>query len=395
MSAPAPLAVDAAPLDERPEEAPELAPADPPAEPPPRATLHNIQALRALAAFMVVCVHLQVLATMAGGPANLTDAGNAGVDLFFVISGFIMVFTTGRKPQGPLPFLGSRLRRIAPLYWIVTLAVFAVARLAPSLIQNTPSDPGRLAASLLFLPAPRLDGTLRPVVFVGWTLNFEMAFYVLFAFGLLAPRSRLGVLATAGVLVLAVAWGWIAKPASPVLGFYTTPMIIEFGLGMLLGVAWPHLKAPKAAAWPLAGAALAAFGVMLAAPWLWPGSERLFAFGLPATVIVAAALALERQGRAVRWPWLMALGAASYAIYLSHFFVTQAVILLARKAALHGPAEIAAAAAVSLLGVAAAGYALHRTIEQGADRLVSRLFSAGATRHDPPPARFAKVKSVF
>jgi peptidoglycan/LPS O-acetylase OafA/YrhL len=387
--------VEAQAPEEPPEEPAEAVPADPPAEPPPRATLHNIQALRALAAFMVVCVHLQVLAAMAGAPANLIDAGNAGVDLFFVISGFIMVFTTGRKPQGPLPFLGSRLRRIAPLYWIVTLAVFLVARLAPSLIQNTPSDPGRLAASLLFLPAPRLDGTLRPVVFVGWTLNFEMAFYVLFALGLLAPRRWVGVLATAGVLVLTVAGGWIAKPASPILGFYTTPMVIEFGLGMLLGLAWPHLKAPKAAAWPLAGAALMAFAVMLAAPWLWPGSERLFAFGLPAMVIVAAALVLERQGRAVRWRWLMALGAASYAIYLSHFFVTQAVILLARKAGLHGPAEVAVAAAVSLLGVAVAGYVLHRTVEQGADRLIARLISAKAPARQPTSSGFAKVKSVF
>jgi peptidoglycan/LPS O-acetylase OafA/YrhL len=394
LSGPAPLAVTAQPLDSAPEEARDALAADPPAEPPPRATLFNVQALRAVAAFMVVCVHLQALAGMAGAPARLTEAGNAGVDLFFVISGFIMVFTTGRKPQRPLPFLGSRVRRIAPLYWIVTLAVFAVARLAPALIQNTPSDPGRLIASLLFLPAQRLDGTLRPVVFVGWTLNFEMAFYVLFALGLLAPRRWIGVLATAAVLVLAVAWGWMARPASPILGFYTTPMVIEFGLGMLLGLAWPHLRAPKGMTLPLACAALAAFGVMLGAPWLWPGAERLFAFGLPATVIVAAALMLERQGRAVRWPWLTALGAASYAVYLSHFFVTQAMILLARKLGVHGPLEAGVVAAASLFGVAVAGYLLHRTVEQSADRLVGRLISAWSPARPSITTGFAKVKSV-
>ena len=369
---------------------------DPPAEPPPRATLLNIQALRALAAFMVVCVHLQALAVMGGAPGGVIYPGNAGVDLFFVISGFIMVFTTGRKPQGPLVFFASRLRRVAPLYWSVTLALFVIARLSPALVQNTPSDLHRLLDSLLFVPAPRMDGTLQPVVFVGWTLNFEMAFYVLFALGLLAPRRWVGVAATAGALVLAVLWGWAAPPASPVLGFYTRPMIVEFGLGMLLGLAWPRLRAPQGLAGPLMAVAAAAFGLMLAGPWLWPQVDRLFAFGLPAAVIVASGLALERQGRAARWPWLQALGAASYSIYLSHFFITQAMILLARKAGLHGAWEAAGAAAAALAGVALAGVALHRTLEQGADRLIGRLLSAQAPK--PPRAGapgLVKVKSVF
>jgi peptidoglycan/LPS O-acetylase OafA/YrhL len=367
---------------------------DPPAEPPPRATLLSIQALRALAAMMVVCVHLQVLAAMGGAPANATDAGNAGVDLFFVISGFIMVFTTGRKPQGPLGFFGSRLRRIAPLYWCVTLAVFAVARLAPALIQNTPSDLGRLVRSLLFIPTLRPDGTLRPVVFVGWTLNFEMAFYLLFALGLLAPRRWIGGLAAVAALVLVVLWGWAAKPTSPLLAFYTTPMVLEFGAGMLLGLLWPRLKPSERLVWPLAAAAAVAFLLMLGAPWLWPRADRLFAFGLPAAAMVAAALALERQGRAARWPWLQALGAASYSIYLSHFFVTQAVILLARKAGLHGPWEAAGAGALAFVGVALTGLALHRTLEQGADRLIGRLLSARAARSSAETTAFAKVKSV-
>jgi exopolysaccharide production protein ExoZ len=366
---------------------------DPPAEPPPRATLLNIQALRAVAALMVVCVHLQVLAVMGGAPARATEAGNAGVDLFFVISGFIMVFTTSRKPQGPLAFLISRLRRIAPLYWSVTLAVFAIARLAPALIQNTPSDLRHLTQSLLFIPAPRLDGTMRPVVFVGWTLNFEMAFYVLFALGLLAPRRWIGALATVGLLLLAVLWGWASKPASPVLGFYTTPMVLEFGLGMLLGLVWPRLKPPQALAWPLAAAAAAAFALMLAAPWLWPDVDRLFIFGLPAMVIVTAGLALERRGWTAGWPWLQALGAASYAIYLSHFFVTQAVMLVVRKAGLHGPWEAFAAAAAAFVGVALAGVALHRTVEQGADRLIGRLLAAKAAPSTSAPS-FAKIKSA-
>jgi peptidoglycan/LPS O-acetylase OafA/YrhL len=344
---------------------------------------------------MVVCVHLQALALLAGAPATATDAGNAGVDLFFVISGFIMVFTTGRKPLGPLAFLGARVRRIVPLYWTVTLAVFLVALVAPRLTQNTEADLPHLIGSLLFLPVQRADGTLRPTVFVGWTLNFEMAFYVLFALGLMARRRWLGVAATVGALVAAVAGGWIAKPSAPALGFYTTPMILEFGLGMLLGLAWPRLRLPEGPSWPPAAAALAGFGLILAAPSLWPHADRLFAFGLPAALVVAAALALERRGLSLDWPWVQALGAASYAIYLSHFFVTQAVVIAARKAGLHGPWEAAGAAIAALIGVALAGLALHRTVEQGADKLVGRILSQSVRTFRQDASGLAMVKSAL
>jgi peptidoglycan/LPS O-acetylase OafA/YrhL len=376
-----------------PQAAPDGEPLDPPAEPPPRATLLNIQALRALAAFMVVCVHLEALVVLAGAPAHATEAGNAGVDLFFVISGFIMVFTTGRKPQSPAGFFAARVRRIAPLYWSVTFAVFLVARLTPSLVQNTPSDLGRLVASLLFVPELRPDGTMRPVVFVGWTLNFEMAFYVLFAIGLLAPRRWLGVFATVAALAAAVALGQVIKPTDPVLAFYTTPMVLEFGFGMVLGLAWPHLKPPRWALWPLLGAGLAAFGVILLSPALWPGADRLIGFGLPAAVIVAACLMLERQGWAVRWRWVKALGAASYAIYLSHFFVTQAVMLAVRKLGLHGPLPAAGAGAIAFLGVAVAGLILHRSLEQGWDRLIGWALSRKGEPADAG-AVLPKVKSA-
>jgi exopolysaccharide production protein ExoZ len=343
------------------------APADPPAEPPPRATLLNVQALRALAAVMVVFVHIEALAVMAGGRAATLEFGNAGVDLFFVISGFIMVFTTGRKPMGPVTFLAARWRRIAPLYWSATLAVFAIAVLAPRLLQNTQGDLPHLIASLLFLPLQRADGAMRPVVFVGWTLNFEMAFYVLFAGGLMLRRRRLGVLATFAVLAAAVAWGQWARPQNPMLAFYTTPMVLEFGFGMLLGLAWPYLPRRRWPALALGAAAVAAFALILAAPGLWPGGERMVVFGLPAVVIVAAALTLERSGLALRWEWTRQLGNASYAIYLSHFFVTQAAVLVAGKLQLHGPLAALFMGIVALAGAGAAGLALHYALERPLD----------------------------
>ena len=338
----------------------------PPAEPEPRSALLNVQALRALAVLLVVFVHIEALAVMAGAAPGVFAFGNAGVDIFFVISGFIMVFTTGRRPMGPLAFLGARLQRIAPLYWSVTLAVFAVAVFAPRLLQTTRADPLHLLASLLFIPFQRGDGTVRPVVFVGWTLNFEMAFYVLFALGLVWRRRLLGALLTIGALAAAVLWGQIAHPASVAGAFYSSPMALEFGLGMLLGLAWPRLSSARWAAIVLGLAATVGLAFIVAAPALFPGAERLLVFGLPATVIVWAALVSEKAGLVLRWRWVKALGNASYAIYLSHFFVAQAVILAARKLGLHGVWPAAGLGALTFVGVAAVGLALHRAVEQPA-----------------------------
>jgi exopolysaccharide production protein ExoZ len=138
---------------------------------PSRGVLKNVQALRAVAAVMVVFVHLDQLGVAAGGRSGLFEAGNAGVDLFFVISGLIMVLTTWGRPIGPRRFFVNRLKRVVPLYWIVTLAVFAIAVVAPSLMQATRADPVELAKSLLFIPFAKANGLVQPVAFVGWTLN--------------------------------------------------------------------------------------------------------------------------------------------------------------------------------------------------------------------------------
>ncbi|MDB5461273.1 MAG: acyltransferase [Caulobacteraceae bacterium] len=346
---------------------------DPPAEPAPRAALWNIQALRALAALMVVFVHIQALAVMAGLSAGVFEFGNAGVDIFFVISGFIMVFTTARRPMGSIAFLLARLQRIAPLYWSITLAVFAVAILAPQLLQTTRPDSQHLLASLLFLPFQRTDGSTRPVVFVGWTLNYEMAFYVLFAMGLMLRRRAMGVLLAFGALLALVVWGQWARPTSAAGAFYSTPMILEFGLGMLLGLAWPRMTFSRSAAMLLGLAGAGAFLFILAAPALFPNGERFLSFGLPAFLILTAALALEQAGFSLAWPWVRRLGNASYAIYLSHFFVAQAVILAARKLALHGPGPALGLGLLTFAGVAAVGLGLHYGLEQPMDAALRAL----------------------
>jgi peptidoglycan/LPS O-acetylase OafA/YrhL len=323
-----------------------------------------------------VFVHLERLATLAGLPAGLTVFGNSGVDVFFVISGLIMVVTTSGRKQTPQGFLRNRLTRVAPLYWAITLAVFALALVAPALLQSTTADPLQLLKSLAFIPYARADGAMHPVVFVGWTLNYEMAFYVVFALGLMLPGRLAGLALSIVILVAAAAFGQIARPEG-VLGFYTAPMILEFGAGMMLGALFVRDRLPKGRAWGWSAAAtgVLALAVMLAGPWLWPQFDRAVMFGVPAVVLVASGLIAERAGLSLSQGWIQTLGAASYSVYLTHFFCTQVVTKAAERLAGFGTILMWALAPVAFLLVAMVGVFVHRRVELPLTELARKVIA--------------------
>ncbi|MGH6877177.1 MAG: acyltransferase family protein [Rhizomicrobium sp.] len=324
--------------------------------------LYNIQALRAAAAFLVVLVHLDRLAELAGFGKNATVFGNSGVDLFFVISGLIMVVTTTERPQTAGQFLRHRIARIAPLYWAVTLAVFVLVLAEPALLQSTSANPVELVKSLAFIPYPRVDGQMHPIVFVGWTLNYEMFFYLMFASGLLFPGKRAGFAFVLGALVVSVVAGRVVGPQSPVSRFYTQPLLLEFGGGMVLGLLLTKNLLP---AWRTAAIVigLSAFLLMLASPLIWRDVDRSVVAGLPALVIVASALMAERGGLLLNAAWLQLLGAASYSIYLTHFFSTQIVVKIADHLGSPGKLEVVALGGGAILLVALVGVIVHRAVE--------------------------------
>lgn len=347
--------------------------------------LLNVQALRGLAAFLVVFVHLAKLAQLAGLDPGVTVFGNSGVDVFFVISGLIMVVTTSGRKQTPQGFLRNRATRIVPLYWTITFAVFAIALLAPSLLQSTTADPVELAKSLTFIPYARADGAMHPVVFVGWTLNYEMAFYLVFAVGLLLPNRLAGLGASIAVLAAAALAGQVFHPQNPILGFYTAPMICEFGAGMLLGALLVRDRLPKAPpwGWPAVGVGVTALAVMLAGPWLWPHADRALMFGVPAVVIVASALVAERAGLKLSAGWVQLVGAASYSTYLTHFFCTQVVVKAAEKLSPLGPPVAWALFPVAFILVAMVGVLVHRKVELPLTDLARRLIVPMGPRPRP------------
>ncbi|WP_338663475.1 acyltransferase [Pararoseomonas sp. SCSIO 73927] len=285
--------------------------------------LVSVQYLRALAALMVVLYHARLQTDRLGLPLAGTDWLAGGVDVFFVISGLIMWVTTSLQPVRPAAFLWRRAVRVVPLYWVLTAMLVAVSLVAPSLLRTARFDPAHTLASFLFLPWPHpAMGLPLPVLIPGWTLNYEMAFYLLFGLALLLP-ARARFWAVGAALALPVALAQLLPRPGLGLAFYGSTVVLEFWLGMALGRLLLAGRMPG----PGASAALLALGFALL-PLGWTLSEPLsrgLALGPPAALVVLGALGLEAAGRVPSRRGPLLLGDASYALYLCHGTVLAAL----------------------------------------------------------------------
>lgn len=340
--------------------------------------LSNIQVLRGLAALAVVVFHARDEVDGVGIATRLPSflAGAFGVDLFFVVSGLVMVYASAPlfgAARSALPFMGKRLARIVPLYWAVT-ALFVL--LDPT---DARGSLGRgafarfVALSLAFVPylAPANDES-NPVYPLGWTLDYEMAFYLCFALVLALPRRGAVAALACGFAGLVVAAKVAALPGW--LSYLGSTQILEFVAGLLVAeLALSGRRVPRPTALALAGAGLAA--VLAAAPLSdgWWGAWRGVVWGLPAAAIVGAAALCPPTGAAgpVR-RWFERLGDASYALYLVHYglFVTVEAVL-GRVVDLSRLPALPFMTALTGLAVAA-GFAVHRLFEVPVTRWLQR-----------------------
>ena len=332
-----------------------------------RAKLLEIQILRAVAALAVVFVHIGIdLRYWGKVDIAWTDAGNAGVDLFFVISGFIMVYIAWDRfgvPGAPADFFIRRLIRIVPLYWIVTTGYL--------LLNSYPAS--RIITSYLFIPDPGADAAKLPVILQGWTLNFEMFFYATLAIALFLPR--LAALCCVSALMAGIVL--LRVP------YYGSTIILEFVLGLWIGFAY----CKQVCLSPAARIAVITLGaVAIVATVFLPPQDRLLTFGIPAALIVAGAvLGTPIPGtRVVRA--LVLLGDASYALYLTHPLMTRlcATSLRHLVGLEQGPQQtlyilVALAASVTLALVI--HLAVERPIMTGLQRLWARRGVATAPAH--------------
>jgi exopolysaccharide production protein ExoZ len=281
--------------------------------------LVQLQYLRAAAALMVVYFHsvLQLDKVNPAVQATPFVYGETGVDIFFVLSGFVMWLTTSGRQTTPIDFARKRIRRIVPLYWLATLFSAVVALVAPSVLKSTVFDLPHLFASLVFLPwvNPADPTTTTPVVVPGWTLNYEMFFY--FVFALLLPireTYRLPAMLATFVAILALCH---LLPETTATAFYGEPIILEFVAGAVLG--WLYLQKvllPQRWARVLL---VTGFAFLFINEYLVQPEGRFYAWGIPAIFIVYSAISIDFSKLPVIG-WLNYLGDASYEIYITHAF---------------------------------------------------------------------------
>ena len=341
------------------------------------ANIVSIQYLRAVAALLVVFYHAiyQIKEYQGLFEGGLWRFGAAGVDIFFVISGFIMWVTTAERPAAPLAFMSNRIVRIVPMYWIVTLGLFALSSALPNAIMIVDTTPGHLARSLLFIPHPdpAQPERLWPLLLTGWTLNYEMFFYGIFACALLLPRRFMLPAVFAVFLGLTLA-GFAGLAHGPALSFWTESIVMEFVAGMLVGRL--YLDGRLSFSTPISVALVVAGGVLLVAatPWAAP-QTRLLAWGLPALMIVIGALSLESCCTPRDKGILELLGDASYSIYLTHIVTLGALRVFWNMAGLTKPGLLAAVTfiCVAMLVCTAVGVAAYVGLEAPITRAARRL----------------------
>lgn len=282
-------------------------------------TVRSIQYLRAVAALMVVFHHSIIQIDVYEQALQKLNVGAAGVDVFFVISGFVIWLVTSERQVGVCEFFAKRVVRVAPIYWLITLAIAVMATLMPSLFRSTQFGATQLLQSLFFIPHHSLGqpGFVYPILVPGWTLNYEMFFYLVFGCLLVVRPMIWFILPLAFGLLVAL--GLVLQPHGAILQTYTSTLLLEFVAGVLLAKTYTDgrlQKLPSAAGLLMVLAGVVGF--LLTAQVAVAGPARAFYWGVPGTLLVAGVVLLESRGRMFSSRTLHLLGDASYSIYLTH-----------------------------------------------------------------------------
>jgi exopolysaccharide production protein ExoZ len=339
----------------------------------PGEKIRSLQILRFVAAAMVVAAHaIYFVGLPQLQPAHNVEIGAAGVDIFFVLSGFVIyrsAFALRRMTAGE--FIAKRFLRVAPLYYLTNL----VWLLLLWRLFHWPVDRSEIAASFTFWPAWQY--LAAPVDPVGWSLCFEMLFYVAVALVLFSRRALPLLLAA-----FLIAWLGRAAVGWPGLRILGNPIALEFLLGVLIAASWnPTRVRPSWIGYTLF--LLGAVGIYAFclpagtenARYVLDGTmslERVWAWGIPAALLVGGALAIEPH---LKGAWLkigIYLGDASYAIYLVHWPLL--AVLNWQLHQRHVAQSNTIVCVLFLLGLSA-GIAVHQFVERPVNGALSRFTS--------------------
>ena len=324
----------------------------------------GVQYLRGLAALFVVFYHvLTDLSPIPGDEPIRRMMFAGGVDIFFVISGFIIWMSVSRPDVRPGPWWLSRAIRIAPLYWLTLLVVLAQLAVSGRMAPGTFPRPDEILYAFLFVFCPNsVTGQFTPYFTPGWSLNYEFFFYLLMGLSLFLRRPWMRVAMIVGIFAVLIALRPFSDPASAAQFRYTSPLQMEFVAGIGISILYPWIRKLRGA-WLLGLLSLAlAVGVMVyVSPRLYPNGPRAVYFGLPAALLVFGVVCLEDLLARRPVALFNALGDSSYSLFLSH---TLAFAIPAALFHAVGPLPLPVSFVIAVVFAAAVGWLVFRYVEK-------------------------------
>ena len=287
---------------------------------PPSHKYDIIQVFRFVAALMVIILHSTFYASeRLSSSFGLYNQGANGVRLFFVISGFVMILSSENlknKPGGYKIFAIKRIIRIVPIYWIITTYKLLVLIFASTLILHAKLDALFILKSYFFIPALNIDGSFSPLLGVGWTLNFEMFFYLMFT---IALALRINTLAFLSLIFIPLSiLSFYKNDHWPDARFYANPIVLDFLYGMIIAKLILNGKKVTQAVAPI----MITLGLIIlfvpAVKQLGDIASNTFVIGIAGFLVIYGAASIENSCGSKMPAWLIYLGGASYSLYLIH-----------------------------------------------------------------------------
>ncbi len=264
--------------------------------------INNLQLLRAFAAINVVYLHVLIGGESYGKSTIvfpfLGGWGANGVDIFFVISGFVMIYTQSINPKTTLNFYRSRILRIVPIYWLITSFIIIIYIFFPGLFKSFTIDFKSSISSFLFIS--QLTNNSNPIINLGWTLEWEMLFYLIFGMALYFKTIKKII---SFIFFMMIFIFLISKKL----------YFLEFFLGVITGYIYINFRKVN----QNIGISILIIGIFTLLMSINQSSElinydRFIIWGLPATLIVFGAI----YSKQIKNKFLLYLGDASYSIYL-------------------------------------------------------------------------------
>lgn len=321
--------------------------------------LNNLQALRAFAALNVVLFHIIGTASKYGFSVDFLNVfegwGDNGVDIFFVLSGFIMVYIQKDKSLSAVNFFINRFTRIAPLYWLLTILLLAITYLSPSIFRSDVSDFQELSLTSIFFMSKLVLGKM-PVLYDGWTLEYEMLFYLILSIGMFFQRKAITYLFVIAVISSLIIFNLLDAVA------------YEFLFGIFLGnlyVNFAHNKKLMAISLVIGLMYFLSTLVLIRMDCVI-STQRVVMYGLPSILIIYGLLG-ETQ---IKQGILTKLGDASYSIYLIQIFTISAFYKIINIIPLLNSFSTDIFALICLVLTVLAGLVIHALIEKPLSKLV-------------------------